>query len=323
MMESNLKQIVAVKTTQAIESRVATAQIATDPDSDPQLLRKIAIGSDWELRRLVAGNPNTPTELLWQLGLDFPEAILTNPIFRLLQLEQLQLAAEMPQATLTSLLQCEQVPIAFMEYAVGQQDYGLWLAVAYNPHTPSRLLEHLVQKSRNQDRELIRAVAAHPQTPHKLLAEILKIGSGVAQVVAENAHTPITVLEQILKKYGQSGDTTFMTLVALHPQINVQLMLDMQLAPNEFAAQSLWLAKQTDTRSAELVELANSDWDPLQLAVARHPNTLRSTIEQIWQQIRSRHIHPSQIDRVLYDSFAGNPNTSDQIRGELRKLLEW
>ena len=322
-MESTIEQIVAVKTTIPIVQRASCVQIAIDPNSDPQLLRKIATGKDWELRLLVASNPNTPTDVLWQLGLDFPEAILSNPIFQLLQLEQLQLAAEVPPATLTSLLQCEQVPKSFMDYALSQQDYSLWLAVAYNVHTPSQLLENLARKSRHQDRELIRAIASHPNTPHHLLAEIIKISSGVAQVVAENDRTPIDVLEQILHKYSQVGDSTFVTLVALHPQLNPRLLMQMQLAPNESTAQSLWLAKQSATTSDQLVELAATEWEPLQLAVVRHQNTPSSTIDQVWKKIRAQHENPSQIDRLMYDSFASNPNTSDRIRDELRKLLQW
>ena len=322
-MESTVEQIVAVKTTKFVASRAPSVQIAIDPNSDPQSLRQIAMGKDWELRLLVASNPNTPTDILWQLGLDFPEAILNNPIFQLLQLEQLQLAAEVPHATLTSLLQCEQVPKNFMEYAVSQQDYSLWLAVAYNIHTPSQLLESLARKSRHQDRELIRAIAAHPQTPPHILAEIIKISSGVAQVVAENSRTPIDVLEQILRKYSQVGDSTFVTLIALHPQLTPRLLMQMQLAPSEPAAQSLWLAKQGATSSSQLVELAQTEWEPLQLAIVRHHQTPSPTIEQIWKKMRANHRNPSQIDRLMYDSFASNPNTSVQIRDELRKLLQW
>lgn len=322
-MESTLEQIVAVRTTKTIDPRAPSVQIATNPSSNPQSLRQIATGKDWELRRLVASNPNTPTDVLWQLGIDFPEAILNNPIFELLQLGQLQLAAEIPHATLTSLLQCEQVPKNFMEYAVSQQDYSLWLAVAYNPDTSSRLLENLAKKSRHQDRELIRAIAAHPHTPAHLLAEIIQIGSGVAQIVAENAQTPISVLEQILDKYGKTNDVTFITVVALHPHLNPRLLVQMQLVPSESAAQDLWLAKQSATNSRQLIELAHTDWNTLQLAVVRHPNTLGVTIEQIWHKMRMQHTSPSQIDRLMYDSFASNPNTSAQLRHELRKLLQW
>jgi hypothetical protein len=322
-MNVNIKQGVVANTMPTIDPPGSAAQLATNPSTNPQLLRKIATEPDWELRRLVAGNPNTPTDILWHLGVDFPEALLDNPVFKLLQLEQLNLVADIPHSTLTSLLQCEGVPINFLEYAVERQDYSLWLAVAYNPHTPSALLENLARKSRAHDRELIRAVAAHPQTPAHLLAQIVDIGSNVAQIVAENVQTPIVVLEQILRKYGQINDPTFTTLVALHPHITARLAIQMHLAANESAAQSLWLAKQPSTAAAQLAELAATDWQVLRLAVVRHLNTPADVIERIWQQISAVHPQGSQLDRLIYDSFASNTRTSTPIRQELRKLLKW
>jgi hypothetical protein len=321
-MEVTTEQLVADKTTTTLAPRASYAEIAIDPNTSPELLRKIATAADGELQQLLASNPNTPTDILWQLGVDFPEAILNNPVFKLLQLEQLHLAAEIPHSTLTSLLQCEGVPRSFMEYAVSQQDYSLWLAVAYNPHTSSALLENLAQKSRRQDRELIRAVAAHPQTPSHLLADIIDIGGSIAQIVAENIHTPVAVLAKILDKYGQTNDPTFATLVALHPHLNPRLLMQMCLAPNESAAQSLWLAKQLLTESSQLRELAQTNWAVLQLAVVRHPNTSSQTIEQIWDRMRINYPAENQLSRLIYDSFAGNANTSPLLREELRKFLK-
>ena len=310
-------------TTTATVPGVSAAQTASNPNTDPQLLRKIATETDWELRRIVASNPNTPTDVLWQLGIDFPEAILSNPMFALLQLERLDLAAEIPHSTLTSLLQCERVPRNLMEYALSQQDYSLWLAVAYNPDTPSALLKNLAQKSRYQDRELIRAVAAHPHTPPDLLAEIVNVGSNVAQIVAENAQTPVAVLEKILSTYRETNEHIFTTLVALHPQIATELLMQMRLAPNESVASSLWLAKQITTESHQLIELAQTDWNVLQLAVVRHPSTPSATIDRLWKQLWASYTVESQLARLIYDSFVGNSHTSPQLRGELRKLLKW
>jgi hypothetical protein len=323
MMKGTIGHKVASKTTATINLGISTAQIASDPKTNPQLLRKIATEPDGDLRRLVASNPNTPTDILWQLGIDFPEAILSNPIFELLQLEHLQLVAEIPHATLTSLLQCERVPKSFMEYAVDLQDYSLWLAVAYNSHTPGGLLENLALKSRSQDRELIRAVAAHPNTPARLLAQIIDISGSVAQIVAENVHTPINILEQILHKYAQTNDSTFTTLVALHPHLDPRLLIKMDLAPDESAARSLWQAKQPATDATELLELAKTDWDVLRLAVVRNPNTPTIAIERIWHQLQVDFTAHRPLNRLIYDSFASNLNTSPQLRGELHKLLKW
>jgi hypothetical protein len=332
-MEVNIEQLVALETTATVDSGVPDAQMAINPNTDPQLLRQLAAGNNWDLRRLIASNPNTPTDLLWELGIDFPEVILANPIFELLQLEHLNLAAEIPHVTLTSLLQCDRVPRAFMDYAVNQQDYSLWLAVAYNPQTPSTLLKNLVRKSRRQDRELVRAVAAHPHTSAHLLAGISEIGSELAQIVAKNPQTPVMVLQSILHQYGQISGSIFRMLVALHPHINPQLLMQMNLAPNEAAAQSLWLAKQIATDSIQLVELAQTNWDVLQLAIVRHPNTPTEQIDRIWSQIQiqidrsARHRHTEEDavpeNRLIYDSFIGNANTSAQLREKLRKLLKW
>jgi hypothetical protein len=322
-MELTINQQVVDKTTTGVDPGESDAQMAANPNTNPQILRKIGTGSDQTLRQLVANNPNTPTDVLWQLGLDFPETILKNQVFQLLQLERLHLAAEIPSATLTSLLQCEQVPRNLMEYALSQQDYSLWLAVAYNSQTPSGLLENLAGKSRRQDRELIRAIAAHPHTPTSLLADIIDISSNVAQIVAENICTPITVLEKILYKYGRTNDLIFTTLVALHPDITPQLAIQMCLAPNEIAAQSLWIAKQVATDASELLKLAQTEWNVLLLAIVRHQNTPSQTIEQIWHKIQVDRVNCERTDRLIYDSFVGNVNTPHRLREELRRLLKW
>ncbi|WP_310484601.1 hypothetical protein [Chamaesiphon sp. VAR_48_metabat_403] len=320
-MKGNIERVAAIMPPPTAGD--SSAQLASNPNTQPQLLRKLGTAADCQLRQLVAGNPNTPLDLLWQLGIDFPEVILANPIFELLQIEQPHLVAQIPAATLTSLLQCEGVPKRFMEYAVNQQDYSLWLAVAYNPHTPGELLENLARKSRAQDRELIRAVAAHPNTPTHVLAQIVNIGGNVAQIVATNLQTPVPILEQILRKYGQSSDPTFATLIALHPQIAVQLLIQMNLAPSDAAARSLWLAKQSATDADTLGKLAATDWHVLHLAIVRHPNTPSQTIDLIWHKMVAARTECPLMDRLIYDSFVINAHTSAQLREELRKLLKW
>jgi hypothetical protein len=329
-MDVTLAQRAVTETTATIDLHRGESQMAIDPNTSPQVLHELANSKNWQLRQLVASNPNTPTAVLWQLGIDFPEAILTNPIFELLQLEHLHLAAEIPHCTLTSLLQCDRVPRAFMNYALKQQDYSLWLAVAYNPQTPSLLLEQLAHKSRRQDRELIRAVAAHPNTPPQLLAEISEISSGLAQIVAENPQTTVAILQQILHRYGKTGDSTFTTLVALHPHLNARLLMQMDLAPNTSLAEALWLTKQTTTTTAQLTAISHIDWHVLQLAIVRHLNTPTAIVEQIWDRMglgqtsAGRNIDQvaGKEHRLIYDSFVCNPNISCQLRGELRKLLQ-
>ena len=204
--------------------------------------------------------------------------------------------------------------------------------MAYNTQTPSSLLINLAKKSRRQDRELIRAVAAHPNTPLQLFAEIIGISCHVAQIVAENPQTPIAILKQLLDLYGENSDfkLVFMTSIALHPHFDSNLLLETSLAPNPVAAESLWLAKQASTTAERLTALAQTDWNVLLLAIVRHPNTSTAIVEQIWHQMQRNHLTPShnlgeatsKEHRLIYDSFVCNLNTSQQIRTELRKLLQ-
>jgi hypothetical protein len=308
-----------------LSGRELVCEVAQNPQTSPHLLQQLASIKDRELRRQIACNPNTPTEVLWQLGIDFPEEILANPVFELLQLEHLDLAAQIPHCTLTSLLQCEGVPRSLLEYALKQQDYSLWLAVAYNPQTPSLLLERLAHKARRQDRELLRAVAAHPHTPTSLLADIVEISYNLARIVAENPHTTVSILQRILQLYGKSYglDRMFATLVALHPHVDAQLLLQLCLAPDESTARSLWLAKQTTTTSTELMKLVDNSWEILHLAIVRHPSTPATAIEQIWHRMKSQYSSGGVMNQIIYDSFVGNPNTSIELRQELRQLIEW
>lgn len=331
-MDVTLAPMVIDKAIATIKLHGDESHIASNPSTNPQVLRELASSRSWNLRRLVASNPNTPTDVLWQLGVDFPETILENPIFEFLQIEHLHLAAEIPHSTLTSLLQCDRIPLSFLNYAVSQQDYSLWLAVAYNTQTPSALLINLAKKSRRQDRELIRAVAAHQNTPAHLFAEIIGISCHVAQIVAENPKAPIAVLKQLLHLYGENSDfkLVFMTSIALHPHFDTNLLLETSLAPNPIAAESLWLAKQATTTAERLTALAETEWNVLLLAIVRHPNTSTATVEQIWHQMQRNHQTPNRNwgeatwkeHRLIYDSFICNLNTSQQIRTELRKLLQ-
>ena len=67
-------------------------------------LKELATSDDAAIRKAVANNPNTPTNILWQLGSEFPDQLLVNPVFDLLLLENPNLCGDMPDRTLESLL---------------------------------------------------------------------------------------------------------------------------------------------------------------------------------------------------------------------------
>ena len=104
------------------DSNELARQVALNPSTPPELLQKLANSSDATTRQHLAANPNTPTKVLLNLGSEFPEALLDNPIFPLLLLENPNLVDEIPLSTLRSLLKCETVPVSFLEQAANQSD---------------------------------------------------------------------------------------------------------------------------------------------------------------------------------------------------------
>ena len=81
----------------------------------------------------LATNPNTPTEVLLNLGAEFPEQLLDNPVFFLLLLENLNLVEQMPVTTLQSILKQERVPVPFLEWAASHSNRDV--LVACSPKT--------------------------------------------------------------------------------------------------------------------------------------------------------------------------------------------
>lgn len=67
------------------------ARLVANHSAPPELLHELGDSRDLRTRENVATNPNTPTEILLNLGAEFPEQLLGNPVFFLLLLENLNL----------------------------------------------------------------------------------------------------------------------------------------------------------------------------------------------------------------------------------------
>ncbi len=133
--------------------------VAKNINASPDLLSELGSSSDDAIRKSVASNPNTPSNVLLKLGAQFPGQLLNNPIFPLLILENPNLLENMPAATLRSLLKQDTVPSGFLSWAGDNStDTGILLAVAMNPLTPKVTLQKLTQ-SGNAD--VIEAAKLH------------------------------------------------------------------------------------------------------------------------------------------------------------------
>ncbi len=116
---------------------------AQNPRTSPERLRMLASRPEAPVRRAVAGNPNTPEEVLLRLAVHFPEAVLGNPVLDLLLLVNANWLAEMPGYARQRLLGCPEAPLHFLRWAVREGDHTALLSVLQNPLAPRDLVEAL------------------------------------------------------------------------------------------------------------------------------------------------------------------------------------
>jgi hypothetical protein len=190
--------------------------VAKNPSTPPELLQKLAHSCHGTIRKHVTANSNTPIDVVLELGDEFPEQLLDNPIVSLLLLEYPSLVNKLPIATLMSLLKLEKVPVFLLEQAVRNPRWEVKSAVAMHPRTPVKVLEKLVEKQNTQVLEVLLAVAMNPQTPRGVLETLVESQS--AQVV-EAARLHVNWAGEMALSWDNQ-----VSFLLLHPKISNRVL---------------------------------------------------------------------------------------------------
>lgn len=255
--------------------------VAKNSSAPPELLQELSASSDVIIRKNVAANPNTPTEILLNLGTEFPEQMLENPLFSLLLLENPNLVNEMPLPTLQSILKLKQVPIFFLEQAANKQEWEVQLAVTMNPNTPQSALERLAAANRYSS--VARNIAEHPNTTGSVLEKLAEHENDECHYfIAKHPKTPSNVLARLAE-----------TLITKW-QTNLGLFRTIAKHPNTPVSTLEFLAKEDRTKGI----------DSLRVAVAENSNTPLKILEKLAQDKdywvrRAVALHPNTTERLL------------------------
>jgi Leucine rich repeat variant len=119
---------------------------ASNPTTSPLRLGRLASSGNRELRHAVAGNPNTPSEVLWRLAVRDASAVLQNPVLGFLILENPNFLAELPEFARLSLLRTSQTPQAWLDWVFAWGDQDSKVHALQNPNLKPELLEALEHK---------------------------------------------------------------------------------------------------------------------------------------------------------------------------------
>lgn len=290
-------------------------RVAKNPNTDPELLRKFATVRDAIVRQNVAANPNTPIDILLELGADFPDKLVNNPIFSLLFLEDPNAIAYIPDTTLKSLLKLEDVPLHFLIWGANSSDTEVLYSLATHPNTPRMALDKLIQSRTNRVQKLASLHVNHSgnmdwgwdeAASHEIthifrsqiqsndiiyFAKIGAIDNLLLQSLCHNStvsktlfHCPIP--QHILEERATDGDEWVRSAVAANPQTPKRIL-------NQFAKQGSVLVLQnlaTNIHAPKqiLEKLATHDDERVRNEVARNPKTPAwllewlATHEDVW-----------------------------------------
>ncbi len=254
-------------------------RLAADPTTTPSHLKKLANTDDRRIRETIAGNPNAPTELLLQLGAEFPQQLLNNPIFPLLCLEELHQVDDIPLKTLCSLLKQPNVPEHFFELGVKTGDSEAMGSLGMNPQTPKAILERWVQTTRNSDFQQIAKLHVNWEG---------EISEGWQAIALQE-------IESLFKRY-DSGVLQDLKRLCAIAKIGPESLPDSVIEQQAIAA-------DPETPRPLLESLSCSEHFEIRLAVAANPNTPSEMLTQLAQEQ----------NEWIHQAIAANPNTPPAV----------
>jgi len=265
--------------------------VANNASAPANLLRELSVSSDAATRAHVAANPNTPTEVLLELGSEFPEQLLGNPIFSLLFLENPNLVEQIPLTTLRSILRVESVPGFFLEWAATHADSELKLAVATNSQTPKTVLEKLIQ---SQNSLLVEALPSYINWAGELVHSL-------ESQIAEALRLHVKLAGEMTESWDEAAREIIqnITLQVSQEQDRGYALLELQkigLIP-DFIIKHLCATKHPSGKVHYCYQVL--------LDAAKSANTPPSVLEQLAKQEKFR------------EAIAWNPNTPFNLQEEL------
>jgi hypothetical protein len=238
-------------------------QFAQADDTLPDILTALSQDSNVEVRLVVAGNPNTPVNVLQKLGEEFPDAITDNPIFNLLLLENLDtyfIKLSLARSSTTS----AEILTQFANARYYSEE-EIVRAVANNPNAPISVLEKLAiwfpeieENSEETDGDFVHAgVASNLKTPVYILEELAKHRSEyVREQVAKNINASVIALETLVKN---STESCYYSNVLLAVANNPNTPLSITISLLEY--------------------LAGEDKVNIRQAVLKHPHVTNTAIK--------------------------------------------
>ena len=252
--------------------------VARNPNANSELLTALASSKDFTTRAGVAGNPNTPPEVLWKLAEVFPQEFLNNPVLPFLSLENPNYVLEQ-FLSLLALLKQHTVPKWILLEATKHKDDRVLMAVAKNSQIDDEVIEKLIA---TQSYKVQLHLIQHCNILGKLLKELsenkisnYRYRTTIRQAVAKHSDTP----SEVLGKLAFDSESKVKKAVASRCDLSVDLIAKIA-ADRQIIAKKFLLRNKSF--SAEMLSTLARYKEPKVLQmVALHPQTPLEVLKEL------------------------------------------
>ena len=311
--EASLETTSPERLKELAEQNITLARIvATNINSPPELLAELAYAEDQLIRKAVASNPNTSKESLFQLGYEFPEELLNNPIFDLFFLENPNLLNEIPESTLESILKLETIPNTILDWVTNNYKDGYILFIVLrNAKLSSEYLNKLIinknvwiaeeaklhinwhEEIENSEQFIRQALqkkrlGLHTYTRYIFISLFTEMISSqwvndfafyavpyLSQTIMENLHIPANILAKL------ATHEIMNVRSAVARNLNTPANVLTMLANDKYKYVRSQVARNPNTPVNILIKLASEEQFSIRCQVAVNPNTPVNILEQL------------------------------------------
>ena len=304
-------------------------QQAQDENTSPKILAELAKSKDKEILRRIAGNPNTPVEILEMLGAELADAIVENPIFDLLLLEN-------PESKFISLTfaRASTTSVGKLRELANHKNKIIVEAVVKNQKTPVNILDSVFETNKHNlpFKIFLENKNTSDITLEKIAIYIERSNKNISSLILKHPNSSINVIKIlefhdgnlntpycILQKLAHHKDSQIRNLVAKYYNTPVDLLYKLSLDDCKWVKKSV--AKHPKTTEEILCNLAKDNNYGVRSTVAERINiseeiTTLLIKSRCWGDNSHR---PEDCSWRIKKQLASHPKVSQSI---INKLIE-
>lgn len=285
-------------------------QIASDPNTPPERLDKMAAMNSKPVQRCVAKNPNASLLTLAALVTRHATRVERNPVLPIYELMG-QTTEEDRQAMLVIHTELAKSAVGsdVLKRLAHHPDAKIRESVAYNVHTPPEVLD---QMARQPDGRIRIGVAHNLNTSAETLHWLVTEGhigfeddQRIAREVAEHRHTSPACLAELSThpcEWARKG-------VAENSNTPVRVLMTMMRADPEYHVRKAAAANPTLSleKLVQYLALDPNEKEPVSLGLAQHAELTPEVAEQL------REMHLPRVTRALAENRKTPPDVLRRI----------